>query len=572
MIPRLYEENETAFTSNGICPLPDATVCHVNEVLNGLYELYMSYPFDGKYSNELVKGRLIMAKPNDTANPQPFRIYKVTEQSQGKKYIVNAQHISYDLGGYPVAPFTATGVTPALTGLVSNSMVTNPFSVWTDISNTDTVYTQNVPQSFRACLGGTQGSILQRFRGELEWDKFTVKLHAHRGSDNGVTIRYGKNLETFENIRTNEASYTGCIAYWADSDGGFVSGTIQNIPDVDSTIEKIYVLDASSDFDEQPTSEELDARALQYIQDNELGLPFKDTLTVSFIALWQTEEYKNIAALERVSMGDTVHIVYRSFNVSMEVVEYIYDVLAERYTEIKLGKKSSSLSSTIRQIATDSQQDVVGDAVSMLQGAIDHAADVIAGGTGGYIVIGRNASGQPNEIYIMDSPDMGTAINVMRMNYAGIAFSNTGINGTYTTAWTIDSNFVADFITAGTINGNLIQAGSILTSALEVAVQSVIEGAKLNFSFLNDGLHIAQKDSSGNIISAYQSLFTELGMRVIDSNGTATLIAEEDTVTASNLTADQYLRIRATDVSSRFQQFYSTVHSEYEFGVFWEVV
>ena len=572
MIPRLYEENEQSFTSNGICPLPDATVCHVSEVLNGAYELYMSYPFDGKHADELVKGRLIVAKPNDTGNPQPFRIYKITEQSQGHKYLINAQHISYDLSGYPVAPFSATGVSPSLTGLVSNSMVTNPFTVWTDIENTETTYTQNIPQSFRACLGGTQGSILQRFRGEFEWDKFTVKFHAHRGSDNGVTIRYGKNLEQFSNIRSNEQSYTGCLAYWADADGNFVSGTIQNIDDVDTTIERIFMLDASTDFQEQPTSEDLDARANEYIEANELGLPFRDNLTVSFVALWQTEEYKNIAALERVSLGDTVHVIYRSFNVGMEVIEYIYDVLAERYTEIKLGAKKASFASTIRQIATDSQQDVVGDAVSMLQGAIDHAADVIAGGTGGYIVIGRNASGQPNEIYIMDSPDMGTAINVMRMNYAGIAFSNTGINGTYTTAWTIDSNFVADFITAGTINGNLIQAGSILTSALEVAVQSIIEGAKLNFSFLNDGLHIAQKDSSGNIISAYQSLFTELGMRVIDSNGTATLIAEEDTVTASNLTADQYLRIRATDVSSRFQQFYSTVHSEYEFGVFWEVV
>ena len=572
MIPRLYEENEQSFTSNGICPLPDATVCHVSEVLNGAYELYMSYPFDGKRADELVKGRLIVAKPNDTGNPQPFRIYKITEQSQGHKYLINAQHISYDLSGYPVAPFSATGVSPSLTGLVSNSMVTNPFTVWTDIENTETTYTQNIPQSFRACLGGTQGSILQRFRGEFEWDKFTVKFHAHRGSDNGVTIRYGKNLEQFSNIRSNEQSYTGCLAYWTNTDGDFVSGTIQNIDDVDSTIERIFMLDASTDFQEQPTSEELDERANEYIEANELGLPFRDNLTVSFVALWQTEEYKNIAALERVSLGDTVHVIYRSFNVGMEVIEYIYDVLAERYTEIKLGAKKASFASTIRQIATDSQQDVVGDAVSMLQGAIDHAADVIAGGTGGYIVIGRNASGQPNEIYIMDSPDMGTAINVMRMNYAGIAFSNTGINGTYTTAWTIDSNFVADFITAGTINGNLIQAGSILTSALEVAVQSIIEGAKLNFSFLNDGLHIAQKDSSGNIISAYQSLFTELGMRVIDSNGTATLIAEEDTVTASNLTADQYLRIRATDVSSRFQQFYSTVHSEYEFGVFWEVV
>ena len=208
----------------------------------------------------------------------------------------------------------------------------------------------------------------------------------------------------------------------------------------------------------------------------------------------------------------------------------------------------------------------------MMQGAIDHAADVIAGGTGGYIVIGRNADGQPNEIYIMDSPDMGTAVNVMRMNYAGIAFSQTGINGEYTTAWTIDSNFYADFITAGTLNGNLIQAGSILTSALEVAVQTIVEGAKLNFSFLNDGLHVATKDGN-TIVGAYQTILSDLGMRVIEtSSANPTIIAEEDTVTAVNLTADQYLRIRSGNVASRFQTFYSTAHQEDEFGLFWEIV
>ena len=208
----------------------------------------------------------------------------------------------------------------------------------------------------------------------------------------------------------------------------------------------------------------------------------------------------------------------------------------------------------------------------MMQSAIDHAADVLAGGTGGYIVIGRNANGQPNEIYIMDSPDMGTAVNVLRINYAGLAFSQTGINGSYTSAWTLDSTFYADFITAGVLNGNLIQAGSILTSALEAAIQTVIDGIKMNFSFLNDGLHISQKDESGTIVGAYQTIVSDLGLRVIETaSNTTVLVAEQDTVTAENLTANQYLRVHAEQVSSRFQQFYSSAHQEYEFAVFWEV-
>ena len=575
MIPFLFEANETDFQTQGLGSLADATVCHVTEVLNGQYELYMSYPFNGIHADDLAVRRIILAKPNEIDDPQPFRIYNISPQSQGEKYIINAQHISYDLSGYPVAPFSATGVVPSLTGLVSNSLVANPFEVWTDINNTESMFTVDFPKSFRACLGGTAGSILSTFHGEFKWDKFLVKFSTHRGADNGVQIRYAKNLESFKSERTTESSYTGCMAFWKDNEGELESGSIQYVEDHETfPVERIFMLDASSDFKDRPTTEQLNARAVSYINENGLGAPFGDEVEVTFVPLWQTEEYKNIASLERVSLGDYVHILYRNYNVKMEVIEYIYDTLGELYTSIKLGNRKASFGSTIKQIVNDSTGTIVEQATSMMQSALDHASDVLAGGTGGHVVIGRNADGQPNEIYIMDTPDMGTAVNVLRINYRGIAFSTTGINGTYTTAWFLDGGgrFVADFITAGEINGNLIKAGSILTSALEVAVQTIMDNIKLNFSFLNDGLHVASKDGT-EIVGAYQTILSDLGMRVIETaSGNPTIVAEQDTVTAVNLTADQYLRIRSGNVASRFQTFYSTAHHEDEFGLFWEVV
>lgn len=571
MIPRLFEADSTVFTSGGMGSLPDVTTLEIQQDLNGEFEMYMEYPVDGLHADDITVERIIYTKPDDLSNSQPFRIYDVEEELDGYKYTIYAHHIGYDLSDYPVEPFGATGVLPALTGLVSHSMVSHSFNVWTDITNTETAFTLEEPRSFRACIGGVQGSILDRFGGELEWDGFTVKLHAHRGSDRGVYIRYAKNLESFKNERETE-NWTGVLAYWSQDDQT-VMGDIQYITDhAQYARERIYLLDATEDFEDPPVPSDLNARATQYMTANDFGVPFSDTLKISFVPLWQTEEYKNIASLERVALGDTVHVIYRSYNVAMQVISVIYDGVLGKYKEITLGKKKATLSSTIKQIINDSSDGVVATAVSMMQGAIDHAADVMAGGTGGYIVIGRNADGQPNEIYIMDSPDMGTAVNVMRMNYAGIAFSQTGINGEYTTAWTIDSNFYADFITAGTLNGNLIQAGSILTSALEVAVQTIVEGAKLNFSFLNDGLHVSTKEGN-TIVGAYQTILSDLGMRVIQtSTSQVTLRAEEDTVTAVNLTADQYLRVRSGNVASRFQTFYSTAHQEDEFGLFWEIV
>ena len=566
----IYEANETAFTTNGLGPLPDLTVCEVPEDLNGIFEIYAECPITGRNADQIAVDRIIKVAPDDSRDPQPFRIYNVEETLDGYNYKIYAQHISYDLSDQPVAPFEAVGVVPALTGLVSNSMLTTQFTVWTDIANTDTSFTLDEIRSFRACLGGVKGSILDRFGGEFEWDGFTVKLHAHRGADNGVYIRYAKNLDSFSNERDIEA-WTGCVAFYKNDDVT-VSGAIQYIEDhEDYAREKIFILDASEDFDEPPTPEDLNTRAAQYMTANNFGLPFTDTLKLSFVPLWQTDEYKNIASIERVSLGDTVHVTYRDYDLTMKVIGVVWDALRNRYKEITLGKKKATFGDTIKQIAEGTQQEAVDQAVSIMDAALNHAADVITGGTGGYVVIGRNADGQPNEIYIMDSPDMGTAVNVMRMNYAGIAFSSSGVNGPFTSAWTLDSTFTADVITTGHLNGNLITAGSILTSALEVAVQSVVEGIKMNFSFLNDGLHIAQKDEDGNIIAAYQTLVSNLGLRVMDQSNNASLIAEGDSVITNNLTSNQYLRLNMTNVAGRFQEYQSSVHNEQMIALFWEV-
>ena len=575
MIPIIYGPDEQTFTSEGLGRVRDIISGSVKEKLNGLCELNATVPVDGQDADLLTESSFVFAKASDKdLTGQPFRIYRTNQKAKDKKIQIYARHWLYDASGIPVGPFTAVGVVPALTGLVSNSLEEHPFKVWTDIANTETTYSQAVPLSFRQCLGGVAGSILDRFGGEYEWAMDTVKLHAHRGSDTGVYIQYKKNLTAFEIDRNNEAAaYTGCLAFYK-TDDAVVTGTVQKISNPeDFPAQKIFILDCTSDFDEAPTVEQLNAMAAAYMTANGFGIPYKDNLKVSFAPLWKTEEYKNVAALERIGLGDYVHVVYKQYDLVMQVIETDYDFVNERYNSITLGTKKASLSSKVAEIAKGTQGDVINEAKSMMEAELDHAADVLSGGTGGCIYTSRNADGMPNELYIMDQPDTGTAVNVLRINYMGIAFSQSGINGPYTTAWTIDSHFVADFITAGELSGNLIRAGSILASALEVAVQTIVQGIKMNFSFLNDGLHIAQKDESGNIIGAYQTLVSDLGLRVLETaSGNSFLIAEGDTVTANNLTADQYLRVRSENVASRFQQFYSTAHSEYEFGLFWEIV
>ena len=148
-------------------------------------------------------------------------------------------------------------------------------------------------------------------------------------------------------------------------------------------------------------------------------------------------------------------------NASAKVIRTEFDVLNERLVNVEIGDARTNLTESISESVADT---AVSEAVSAMDGAIQHATDLITGGLGGYVVISKNANGQPEEILIMDTPNKATAVHVIRMNKNGIGFSSNGYSGTYTTAWTIDGGFVADFIKSGTINAININGSNITGS------------------------------------------------------------------------------------------------------------
>jgi hypothetical protein len=243
-----------------------------------------------------------------------------------------------------------------------------------------------------------------------------------------------------------------------------VTGDIQYAEGADNfPYKRTVVMDFSGDYEDKPTKAELEAHARSYISSNRVGVP-RISIEVSFIALWQTEEYKNIANLERVKLCDTVTVEFEKLGISAKakVVETVYDVLKERYTSIEIGESRTDLASTLSEMQSAVNQTPTE---GFMRQAINHANSLLSGGLGGHVVINRNANGEPNEILIMDTDDKDTAVNVIRMNVNGIGFSTTGYDGDYTTAWTIDGHFNADFIKAGTINAIDI-TGSHITGVL----------------------------------------------------------------------------------------------------------
>lgn len=532
MIPILYEGNETNFTSNGLGRLADAISCKVVEERNATYELEMTYPVSGVHFNDITENRIILAQPFDGGQTQPFIIYKVTKPLNGI-VTVNAEHISYRLSGMVVMPFTANSPQAALSGLKTYSAVTNPFNFSTDKSNTGN-FTVSVPTSARELMCGSSGSILDVYgKADYEFDRFNVFLRVDRGSDNGVTLRYGKNITELSSVLNTTGVYTGIAPYWSDGQGTIVT-LPENVILSEHTSEFPYKIIKSVDFSEKwenaPTVAQLREAAQAYVANNE-GWKVTNNITVSFVALWNTEEYKEIAPLERVKMCDIVHIKYSKLGIDFttKVVKTDYDVLQEKYNAITLGDTYYTLSTVFNEEIQNAQE----EQSSHMQKAIAHATALITGGLGGHVVFNLNADGEPQEILIMDTDNMQTAVSVIRMNKNGIGFSTNGYNGPFHTAWTIDGHFVADYIDSGTLNADIIKAGMLQDEAglnywdMRTGDFRLTSGAKIGDSDIastddvSDGVSAAE-DYADNGITLYDVALNQVKVfNKLTNNGAA---------------------------------------------------
>lgn len=96
---------------------------------------------------------------------------------------------------------------------------------------------------------------------------------------------------------------------------------------------------------------------------------------------------------------------------------------------------------------------------SSLKDAFEEANEKITGNRGGYLTARYDENGKPYEFLVMDTEDINSATNVIRLNQEGIGFSQNGYNGPFGVAITIDGHIVADFIDTGILNAGMIRSG-----------------------------------------------------------------------------------------------------------------
>lgn len=373
MKPILFEKNATTFTGLGLHSLPDAISCTVTEERNGIFELEMVYPVSGAFFDDIQEDRIIVAKARENGTRQAFRIYRITTQISGE-VTVYARHISYQLNFIPIDAVSGSGTAQAMmNALKGAALEACPFSFQSDITGTKS-YDIATPVSLRTGLGGMEGSVLDLFGGEFEWDNYTVKLLSARGADNGVKIAYGKNLTALERSVDIGSVITGVAAFYRGQDTDGTEVIVYSSPRVitnghvsDYAHGRTIVLDVSGEFDTVPTQAQVTTYAQTYLAGTTLA-QVTEALSVDFIPLWHTNEYEYIVK-KHIDLCDTVTVVYKQLgvNVKKKVTKTIFNVLLNRYDSIELGGEAD-VADTIAEIeGTNSEQG----------GAITELADMV---------------------------------------------------------------------------------------------------------------------------------------------------------------------------------------------------
>ena len=356
MIPWIFENGnfstppDVTYIPNQRKELSDIISCYVEREINGMYELVMQYPLTGILFDELVLKNILYVNPDEYTGRQMFRIYKITKPLNGI-VTVYARHIAYDLDGIICEPFTASGIQNALAGIISNSLPASYFT-FTSTRSTASTFTVTVPSTIWQLMAGQQGSLLDVYGGEFDFDNYTISLENRIGADNGVTIEYGKNIKSLRQDEDATQMVKAIYPYYYTEDNGLVDLPEKVLYSNSTTIWSTFKpIDLTDKFpDAAPSEAELRAAAQAYLDANISWKP-KISLDVDFVPLWQTLELSGDAR-EVVKLGDTVTIKYEALGVSAtaRAMAYKYDCLKERYEKITVGAVKPDLSYAIKQM------------------------------------------------------------------------------------------------------------------------------------------------------------------------------------------------------------------------------
>ncbi|MDO4710611.1 MAG: phage tail spike protein [Peptostreptococcaceae bacterium] len=416
---KVYRSTETNFAGLGLGAILPSS-CIVKEELNGMFELEMEHPFDAKGKHQRIENENII-KANTPRGEQLFRIYRVNPTLRSIK--AYAHHISYDLLENYLDNIRLTNATPLqiMTAIKNNMMVSMPFDFETDLEGTVAHFSVSGVDPIKAILSNDEDkdSIYKRFGGELVRDNFTVKMLKNAGADRGVQIRYGKNLIGLSVDEDDDPVINRLIPIGKDG-----LRLPEKYIDAPGTIERIRI--GTAEFNEATDHNTLRQMATKFLRS--ASVP-KVNIKADIQLLGKTEEYKDLAPLENVQLGDVVTVINtkRNFRKKATVISYRWDCMLQKYREVELGDHVRDITSSISN---------VDKSIHVANVAMTESKQVLQA-ISGKIAIAEGV------LYIaVDGNDYKDATKVFKFGAGGLQYSSSGYQGSYKTIINNEGNVV----------------------------------------------------------------------------------------------------------------------------------
>ena len=445
---KLFNSTDTLFSSNGdkiIIP----TKAKIHKEDNGAYYLDLETNLD--YINDLVQGNIIVAPTPQ--GEQAFRISNAT--ATRKKLTAKCYHVFYDSKNYLIEDSYVVDkdCNDALDHLNSATSDLSPFTTLSDVTDT------NSYRCVRKSLYEAINTVLERWGGHLVRNNFNIQIRENIGQDNGVTVRYAKNLKTITCETNWDNVVTKLLPVGKD---GFLLNSIDETADLYITSNNQYNIpftktvsfEQNINQEDYETEEEYQQALLNDLQNQAINyININDIPQIN---------YTLKANLDKITdIGDTVEVIDErlGINIITNVIAYDYDCILEKYTEIEFGNFTQKLSNLITSISNNTQT-AITEANQNLQitlgEELQQAQDKIWNALGSSYVIYEG-----DKILIVDTLPKDQATNVIMINNGGIGFSQTGINGTFQSAWTIDNVLNMEQINVINLTANLIKGGTL---------------------------------------------------------------------------------------------------------------
>lgn len=488
---KLFQSTDNSFVSNGdkvIIP----TKAKVHKEDNGAY--YLDLETGLEYINDLIQGNIVVAPTPQ--GEQAFRLSSVTLTRQ--KISAKCYHVFYDSKNYLIEDSYVVDkdCNDALDHLNSATSDTSPFTTLSNVTDT------NSYRCVRKSLYEAIQTVIERWGGHLVRDNFTIKIMNSIGQDNGVTVRYAKNLKNITCETNWDNVVTRLLPVGQD---GLLLNAIDETQDIyitssvsyDIPFTKTVTFEQNLNQEDYETEEEYKQALINDLQNQATNyVNINDIPKVN---------YTLKANLEKITdIGDIVEVIDErlGINILTNVISFDYDCILEKYTEIEFGNFTKKLSNLITNISNTTQtaiKEANQNIMITLGDELQQAQDKIWNALGSSYVIYEG-----DKILVVDTIPKESATNVIMINNGGIGFSNSGINGPFKSAWTIDNVLNMEQInvinlTANLIKGGTLKLGSNLNQNGQLEVYDTANNliAELN----NNGLKMYGQDGSYVLIN-----------------------------------------------------------------------